>query len=475
MTENNGNQKNFKGKNKKASEEVKVNFPDMTPAERAVIGAVLKDNDVFDTIEGILQPEHFSDPLNSKIWKVMLDEFDAGGAAYATLIQGKMSARDAPNMTLLSYLNDQCITAAAATSAVRKYASDIVSASTRLNVYEMCERLQRASLDPEKDIGSALEEEYAKLDDQKEDEVKIISLADSIDGVLEEAVETRVRGADLCGITTGFKKLDEMTGGVEPGHFVMIAGRTSHGKTALSLNMATAQALAGIPVGYVSLETKERQLSRRLLAAESGMPSRSIKRGLFTDSEYVTLHEIAKRMKGLPFHLVEPQGGLTPAKLRLIVRKLVRQHGVKAVYVDYIQLMEPGKNAGKGDYERITSISRAIRPIINETGVPIFALAQLNRQTENRAKEEWKPRKSDLKGSGQLEQDADIAIFIYREYEMLKEREPGKNDKEYNDWRAQMIEAKDKALLIVGKNKDGETGSINMKFDGPSMKFSESW
>jgi replicative DNA helicase/phage/plasmid primase-like uncharacterized protein len=454
-------------------------------AELHVLGAMLRRNEIIDDVQEWVDPKHFFNAERRVIFERILDLYNAG-----RLADEMMLVRELPESK------------DAITTAVKLLVTAKQLHALALRIKELHDLRQLTVLAKEIEINATAKSmsageivaiaEDILVDLQQGHDVgyKIVSLGESIDAVLDEANEAHMQGGAHLGLTSGFKSIDRVIGGIEADQLVLIGGRPSHGKTALGLNMAMAQAIEGAPIGFISLETGERRLSRRILAAQSGVDLQVIKRGMHDcdprdlkwERSMHTLMETAHALRELPLHIIEPRI-LTPSRLRPLVKKLVRSYGIRGLYIDYIQLMTPD-DPRHGMREGVASISKALRGIITEFNIPIFGLAQLGRGIESRSQEEQFPRLSDFKESGQLEQDADLVFFPQRRIKWLEQRGPDLSGEAAHKpsvaaerraaYEEEMLAARNEATIILAKNKDGEVGTrFAMRFDGPTMRFYE--
>ena len=282
-----------------------------------------------------------------------------------------------------------------------------------------------------------------------------------IKGALENIETLRNKEDGLSGIATGFTNLDRVTSGWQNSDLIICAARPGMGKTALALTMARNIAVDHeTPIGFFSLEMSSEQLVNRLIASEAELSASKLRKGDLEDHEMVQLHEKIKQLSEAPI-FIDDTPGLTIFELRAKARRLVKNHGVKIIMIDYLQLMNAGGNAGNREQE-ISTISRSLKGIAKELKIPVVALSQVNRGVENRTGVGSKrPMLSDLRESGAIEQDADIVTFIYRpEYYKIYEWDNG------DDSRGQ-------AELIIAKHRNGSLKNVRLKFIGEFAKFSD--
>ena len=263
------------------------------------------------------------------------------------------------------------------------------------------------------------------------------------------------------GISTGYKTLDDLTGGLKKGEMFVLAARPSIGKTSLGLNVITNVAIRGektYPVAFFSLEMTDSQIARRLLCTLSGVPENVFWSGMFHDSDLPKLTTAAGMIGKAPLY-IDPTGGLTISELRAKARRLKNEHDIKLIVIDYLQLMKAG---GTEESRQVTvaNISGGLKAIAKELNIPVLVLAQLNRETEKGAsgkqeKQDALPKLSNLRESGAIEQDADVVCFIHRNRDDSKEGS-GKDAVTY---------------LIVEKNRNGKTGTVKVQFVKELMEF----
>jgi replicative DNA helicase len=257
------------------------------------------------------------------------------------------------------------------------------------------------------------------------------------------------------------------------------------GKSALATNIALNAARAyrperqpdgsyktveGAVVGLFSLEMSADQLATRIIAETSEVPSNEIRRGEVDLEQFEKIYEKARELETLPLY-IDDTGGLSIAQLAARARRLKRQHGLGLIVVDYLQLLVgTGRRANDNRVQEITEISMGLKTLAKELNVPVVALAQLSRQVEQR--DDKRPQLADLRESGSIEQDADVVMFIYREDYYLKRGEPREGTPEHADWMRKCEEARGVAEVIIGKQRHGPIGKVELKFEERLTKFS---
>lgn len=267
----------------------------------------------------------------------------------------------------------------------------------------------------------------------------------------------------LTGLATGFHQLDELLCGLQRGEMIIIAARPSMGKTALALNIAEHIGVTNRqPVAFFSLEMSKQQLALRLLCAHSGVDSQRVRRNMCTPDEFALMQEASGALQEAPIY-VDDTPGLTVLGLRAKARRLASQHDIKAVFVDYMQLLtSPGADKRRSREQEVSEISRGIKALARELDAPIVCLSQLNRNPERR--ESNRPMLADLRESGAIEQDSDVVMMLHREEYYHK------GDQE---WTASNPDKTGQADLIISKQRNGPTGAVPLQFSDATMTFHE--
>ena len=293
------------------------------------------------------------------------------------------------------------------------------------------------------------------------------------------------REGGLAGISTGLDDLDRRLCGLHPSDLLILAGRPSMGKTALATNIAyniakayrrgtrhdgSEGAVEGGVVGFYSLEMSAEQLAARVLSEAARVPSHNIREGNMTEEEMRRFLEAAKALENAPL-FIDDTPALPISTIAARARRLKRQHGLDVLVIDYLQLARPASSRSEGRVQEVSEITQGLKAIAKELNIPVIALSQLSRQVEQR--EDKRPQLSDLRESGSIEQDADVVMFVFRE-EYYKEREkPGDHDLEgMVKWKDEMSALHGKAEVIVGKQRHGPIGTVELAFEGQFTRFS---
>jgi replicative DNA helicase len=284
--------------------------------------------------------------------------------------------------------------------------------------------------------------------------------AESLQRLIEEELKKLEanEGCHITGVATGFRDLDEMTSGLQKGELIVLAARPSMGKTALALNVAEQMALGGAPVGVFSLEMSREQLVQRLISAASGVDLSRLRRGMIGRDNYPRLLSACGQLQHAPL-FIDDTPGLTLLQLRAKARRMASRHNIKAIVIDYLQLMAVGGRVESRQME-VSEMSRGVKAMARELEVPVICLSQLNRAAEQR--EGHRPRMSDLRESGSIEQDADVIVLLHRE-EYYHRATPG--------WVEENPDKVGVAELIIAKQRNGPTGTVELVWDSASTRF----
>src|SRR5437764_13505495 len=221
-------------------------------------------------------------------------------------------------------------------------------------------------------------------------------------------------------------------------------------------------------VGFFSCEMSAEQLATRILAEQTGIASSTIRRGGITETDFEKIRDYSIELQSLPLY-VDETGGLSISQLTARARRLKRQKGLDMIVIDYIQLLQGSGKKSDNRVQEVTEITTNLKALAKELNVPIIALSQLSRQVENR--DDKRPQLADLRESGSIEQDADVVMFVFREEYYLSNKEPRPGTEEHIKWQTEMDAAHGKAEVIIGKQRHGPTGTVNLQFDGSVTRF----
>jgi replicative DNA helicase len=462
--------------------------PHNVELERSVLGVVLVHNEAFDRVADILQPEHFYEGVHRRIFEVVGTLLRSGKIATPITVKMFLGDIDLGGVSVAQYL---ARLAAEATTVINaaEYAKAVRDLSLRRNLILVGEEISSAAFDtaPEATPRQQIEDAERKLYGLAEAgrfEGGFQRFDDAVAIAIDMAAKAFERDGKLSGVPTGLSDMDRMMGGLQRSDLVIIAGRPGMGKTALATNIAfniakayrgevgtdgRRQALEGGIVGFFSLEMSAEQLATRVIAEQSGVPSYKIRRGDVQQSEFEHVVEAARQMQTVPLY-IDQTGGISIAQLAARARRLKRQRGLDVLVVDYLQLLSGASKKGENRVQELTEITTGLKALAKELDAPVVALSQLSRQVENR--DDKRPQLSDLRESGSIEQDADVVLFVYREEYYLKNKQPREGTEEFLKWQAEMERAYGRAEVIIGKQRHGPTGTIELQFDAEVTRFS---
>ncbi|MES2751720.1 MAG: replicative DNA helicase [Pseudomonadota bacterium] len=464
--------------------------PHNIEAEQGLLGAILVNNDAFYRVSDFLEPKHFFEPIHQLIFETASSLIRAGKIATPVTLKTFVPAdTDIGGMTVGQYL---ARLAAEATTVInaQDYGRTVYDLSIRRDLIRVGEDMVNVAFDAPVDFAPR-----AQIEDA---EKKLYDLAESgrYDGgfqkfskalaiAVDMAAAAYKRDGRLSGIATGLRALDVKMGGLQQSDLIVVAGRPGMGKTALATNIAyniarahsdelqpdgTRKTVNGGIVGFFSCEMSAEQLATRILAEQTGIASSTIRRGGITESDFEKIRDHTVELQNLPLY-VDETGGLSISQLTARARRLKRQKGLDVIVVDYIQLLQGSGKRSDNRVQEVTEITTSLKALAKELNCPVIALSQLSRQVESR--DDKRPQLSDLRESGSIEQDADVVIFVYREEYYLQNKEPRAGTPEYAKWQLDMSLVHGKAEVIIGKQRHGPTGTVELQFEGHLTKFSD--
>ena len=478
---------------RKPVEEPAQNFrsaPHNIEAEQALLGAILVNNEAFYRVSDFLNPEHFFEPIHQKIYQLARDLIRAGKVATPVTLKTFIGADiDIGGMTVSQYL---ARLAAEATTIINAedYGHTIYDLSIRRALIIVGEDMVNVAFDAPVDFSprNQIEDAERKLYELAETgryDGGFQRFAQALTTAVDMAARAYQRDGKLSGIATGLDDLDRMMGGLQPSDLIIVAGRPGMGKTALATNIAynvakahraevqadgTMKSVNGGIVGFFSCEMSAEQLATRIIAERTGIPSSTIRRGGITENDFEKIRDYSIELQSLPFY-VDETGGLSISQLTARARRLKRQKGLDLIVVDYIQLLQGSGRRSDNRVQEVTEITTSLKALAKELNVPILALSQLSRQVESR--DDKRPQLSDLRESGSIEQDADVVMFVFREEYYLGNKEPRAGTPEYEKWQLDMSLVHGKAEVIIGKQRHGPTGTVELQFEASLTRFGD--
>lgn len=428
--------------------------PQNIEAEQAVLGAMMIKKEAITEVQEILHPDDFYREAHSVIYQTMLDLFNNEEAVdIVTMTEALRKSGKLEKVGGLSFITTLANLVPTAANVIHH--AKIVREKSEL----------RHLIDAATQIAGAAYEDNDTVENIMDSaEKQILAVANRQGGsTFEPLKDILIRTFEhinvlyesqggITGLSTGFKDLDALTTGLQPSDLILVAARPSMGKTAFTLNIAAHVGLSGHSVAFFSLEMSKEQLMQRMLCSEGGLDSQRLRTGQLDDEEWSRLVETADRLNKAPIY-IDDTAGITVMELRSKARRLKAEHGLDLVVIDYLQLMQ-GRSSRNSDnrQQEISEISRSLKALARELGVPVIALSQLSRSVESRQVK--RPMLSDLRESGSLEQDADIVMFLYRE-----------------DYYDKDTENKNITEVIIAKHRNGPIDTIKLFFQKECTKF----
>ena len=473
-------------------------LPSNIEAEAAFLGAVLIDNRVIEELSTPLRPEHFFEPIHGRIYERIVQLLDRKAVVTPVTLRPYFEADEAlkelGGVTYLARLTAD----GQGLLAPRELAEQIYELALLRELVSVGRTLVSKAMDTSESV--------APLDQINEAEAALYAVADGASSQQQaqsfgDATRTAIiaiekalnSGGHISGKTTGFTSLNEKIGGLHDSDLIILAGRPGMGKTALATNIAfnaanrlltdlqagiEEKASVGAATAFFSLEMSADQLATRILAENSGINSEALRTGRISREDFQQLSFASQRLAELPLY-IDDTPALTIAALRARARRLKRKHNIGLIVVDYLQLLQGTGRANDNRVNEISEISRGLKTLAKELGVPVIALSQLSRAVEQR--EDKRPMLSDLRESGSIEQDADMVWFVFREDYYVLSREPkqpvdnddAKTHDAHSAWAAEMERVHGLAELIIAKQRHGATGKVRMRFEARITRFSD--
>ncbi len=438
--------------------------PRAVEIEAAVLGGLMLEKDAFTEVCEILKPESFYEPKHRLVYEAILSlgleqmPIDLMTVTNRLREQGTLQEVGGPAFIVNLTAN---VTSAAH---IDFHARIVAQKQLARELITFATAVESGAFDESNDVDDLLQDAERRLFEISQRNIKREVLP--VSAIVEQAVKqievASKRESGLSGLPSGFSDLDKLTSGWQNSDLIIIAARPAMGKTAFVLSMALNIAMQGNPVAVFSLEMSNIQLVNRLISNICELPGDKIKSGQLTPGEWSMLLNRIQTLEKLEL-FVDDTSGLTITELYTKARRLVREHDVKMIIIDYLQLMTAGGlNLGSREQE-VSTISRSLKQLAKELNIPVIALSQLNRKVEDRGNKDKRPQLSDLRESGAIEQDADIVCFIHRpEYYSHTA-----TDSDNRDIRGL-------AEFIVAKHRSGSVDTVDMRFRKEYVRF-ENW
>ncbi len=432
--------------------------PHSIEAESSVLGGLLLDNQAWDRVNDLLVENDFYRHEHKLIFTAVGALINASKPAdVITVFEHLQNQGLAEGTGGLTYLNSLAQYVPSASN-IRRYAEIVRERAILRKLVTASDEIATNAFNPQgRAVDKILDEAEQKIfhigEEGSRNKQGFQSMDTLVIELMDRVQEMADNPNDITGVPTGFYDLDRMTSGLQAGDLVVLAARPSMGKTAFAVNIAEHVALnEGLPVAVFSMEMGASQLAVRVVGSIGRIDQGHLRTGKLTDEEWPRLADAIERLRTVSLHIDETPG-LTPSELRANARRLARQCGkLGLIVVDYLQLMSGSTTGGDNRATELGEISRGLKMLAKELQCPVIALSQLNRSVEQRT--DKRPMMSDLRESGAIEQDADIIMFIYRDdYYNKDSKDPGV------------------AEIIIGKQRNGPTGTVRLTFLKPLTRF----
>jgi len=455
--------------------------PSNLEAEQALLGSILVNNDIIDEIANIINPTSFYDPAHTKIYEVIEILNNKGMIANPITLKNYFEKDNMLNEVGGTEYLVKLTRFSSSTKQAVDYAKVIHEMYVRRELILISDNLSSETLGAKEQSAEKIIEDTEKslfdLAERGSFSQSFLKFNQALDQTIEMATLAMKNDRGIVGVPTGLTDLDEKLGGLHKSDLVIIAGRPSMGKTALATNIAyhAAQSIMSkqekSSVAFFSLEMSSEQLSTRILSEQAKIRSDDIRRGKVTEEEINRYIETSRNIYNLPLFIDETPA-ITIATLSNRARRIKRLFGVSLIVVDYIQLMR-ANNSNRNDsrVQEISEITQGLKALAKELSVPVLALSQLSRAVEQR--DDKQPQLADLRESGSIEQDADVVMFVYREAYYLERKQPKLGSIEHAEWQSKMNDVNGLADIIIGKQRHGPTGVVQVEFEGIYTKFKD--
>jgi len=437
--------------------------PHALEAEIAVLGAMILNHEVIGDVEQVIaDPGDFYRDRHAAIFKVLVDLYNRN--VPIDLVHVNQALRDrnvleeVGGTEYLVQLAESVPSAAGASH----YAQIVHDKAVLRKLIETAEEILTRAYRSGDEVGEQVDEAEAGV--FKLRKTNEATEASSL-GILLKETYDRLEAQDgkyLTGLDTGFADLNELTSGLQASEMIIVAGRPSMGKTSFALNIAEQIAVVDQkPVGIFSLEMSKQQLAQRLLCTHSGVDSQRLRSNRVNPDEWALLAKTVGELADAPM-FIDDSPGLSITALRAKARRMAKKHDIQALFVDYLQLMSAGSSNKTSREQEVSEMSRGIKAIARELQIPVVCLSQLNRGAENR--EGHRPRMSDLRESGAIEQDADVIMLLHRE-EYYHRSDP--------TWKDANMDKVGQAECIIAKQRNGPTDTVKLHFDEGTTRFQD--
>ena len=430
--------------------------PNSVESEQAVLASMLMNREAVVNVADMLTKEDFYQAQYGVRFEAMVELYHEGTVIDLITLMERLKEKGVPENVYSIETMQELMSVVPTSTNAKRYAEIVKDRANMRRVIKLAESAANDCYtlkDSSVNILSNIENQVLELTQNGNNGDDIVPIRQVVDNVLRNIREASKQQGNITGVPTGFLDLDDMLTGLHGSELILIAARPAMGKTAFVLNIAEYVILkTDVPVAIFNFEMNKEQLVQRMIAMESQVNSQNIRTGNLQDDQWLKLYE-SSNIIGSTKLFIEDQSNVTIGDIRNKCRKLKQRHNVGLIIIDYLQLMS-GSGRTDSRQQEVSEISRGLKVLAKELDVPIIALSQLSRAVE--ARTDHRPMLSDLRESGSIEQDADVVMFIYRE------------DKYRDDLPE---EDKNKAEIIIAKQRNGATGTIMLGWQGEYTKF----
>jgi len=423
--------------------------PQNLDAEMSVLGAMLLDKEAIAQAIETIGSESFYKPANAKIYSAIIQLYDANQPVDIVTISEYLKKRkELESVGGAGYIS-MLLDAIPSAANVAHYLKIVKEKAVLRRLINVATGIVGRCYDDEEDVSDVLDDAEKEIFDiaQHRQSQGFVRVGDLIKHSIETVESLYQKKEYVTGVASGYTDLDTMTAGFQPSDLIIIAARPSMGKTSLAVNIAEHAAITEkIPTAIYSLEMAREQLVLRMLCSHARVNAHNVRTGFISEKhDFPKLVNAAGKLSGAPI-FIDDSPAISVLEMRAKARRLAAKEGIKLIIIDYLQLMRSSVRKAENRQQEISEISRSLKALAREIGVPVIVLSQLNREAE--ARPDHRPRLSDLRESGAIEQDADVVFLLFREEYYEPDNE----------------EVKGKAEVIIAKQRNGPVGTVKLAF-----------